>query len=95
MLCYPIALDQKTFDRRRGLTKRSRRRVTARLNSRWIDYCNDKACEIERLRNRQSATRKIVLGIHAVMFAVERMAGWLASSVSLVADSLHLHVARH
>jgi Co/Zn/Cd efflux system component len=54
------------------------------------DCCNDKACEIEALRNRQSATLKIVLGINAVMFGVELTAGLLASSVSLVADSLDM-----
>lgn len=54
------------------------------------DCCNDKACEIEALRNRQSLTLKIVLGINAVMFAVELTAGLLASSVSLVADSLDM-----
>jgi Co/Zn/Cd efflux system component len=54
------------------------------------DCCNDKACEIEALRNRQSATLKIVLGINAVMFAVELTAGLLAGSVSLVADSLDM-----
>ncbi|MFZ2208073.1 MAG: cation transporter [Porticoccaceae bacterium] len=54
------------------------------------DCCNDKACEIEALRNRQGATLKIVLGINAVMFGVELTAGLLASSVSLVADSLDM-----
>jgi len=54
------------------------------------DCCNDKACEIEALRNRQSSTLKIVLGINAVMFAIELTAGLLASSVSLVADSLDM-----
>ncbi len=54
------------------------------------DCCNDKACEIEALRNRQGATLKIVLGINAVMFGVELTAGLLAGSVSLVADSLDM-----
>ena len=54
------------------------------------DCCSDKAGEIEALRNRQSATLKIVLGINAVMFAVELTAGLLAGSVSLVADSLDM-----
>lgn len=35
------------------------------------DCCNDKACEIEALRARQSSTLKIVLGINAVMFLVK------------------------
>jgi Co/Zn/Cd efflux system component len=54
------------------------------------DCCNDKACEIEALRDRQSSTLKIVLGINAVMFLVELTAGLVASSVSLVADSLDM-----
>jgi len=54
------------------------------------DCCNDKACEIEALRGRQSATLKIVLAINAVMFVVELAAGLLSGSVSLVADSLDM-----
>ncbi len=54
------------------------------------DCCNDKACEIEALRTRQSATLKIVLGINAVMFLVEITAGLISGSVSLVADSLDM-----
>lgn len=52
--------------------------------------CNDKGCEIEALRGRQSSTLKIVLGINAVMFLVELAAGLLSGSVSLVADSLDM-----
>jgi Co/Zn/Cd efflux system component len=54
------------------------------------DCCNDKACEIDALRGRQSATLKIVLVINAVMFIVELTAGLLGNSVSLVADSLDM-----
>lgn len=54
------------------------------------DCCTDKSCEIEALRTRQSSTLKVVLGINAVMFVVELTAGLLASSVSLVADSLDM-----
>jgi Co/Zn/Cd efflux system component len=54
------------------------------------DCCNDKACEIEALRNRQSSTLKIVLSINAVMFIVELTAGLMGSSVSLLADSLDM-----
>jgi len=54
------------------------------------DCCNDKACEIEALRSRQSSVLKIVLGVNAVMFAVELTAGLFANSVSLVADSLDM-----
>lgn len=54
------------------------------------DCCNDKACEIDALRERQSSTLKIVLGINAVMFVVELTAGLLGNSISLVADSLDM-----
>jgi len=54
------------------------------------DCCNDKACEIEALRDRQSSVLKIVLGINAVMFLVELSAGLVAGSVSLIADSLDM-----
>lgn len=52
--------------------------------------CNDKACELDALRARQSSTLKIVLGINAVMFVVELTAGLLGHSISLVADSLDM-----
>src|SRR3989338_3126539 len=52
--------------------------------------CNDKACDIEALRVRQSSTLKIVLAINAVMFLVELTAGLISGSVSLVADSLDM-----
>lgn len=54
------------------------------------DCCNDKACEIEALRGRQSATLKIVLVINALMFLIELTAGLISSSVSLLADSLDM-----
>jgi Co/Zn/Cd efflux system component len=54
------------------------------------DCCNDKACEIEVLRHRQSSTLKIVLGINAFMFVVELISGLASSSVSLLADSLDM-----
>jgi len=52
--------------------------------------CNDKECEIEALRDRQSSALKIVLGINAVMFLIELTAGLVAGSVSLIADSLDM-----
>lgn len=52
--------------------------------------CNDKACEIEALRTRQSSTLKIVLGVNAAMFLVEITAGLISGSISLVADSLDM-----
>ncbi len=54
------------------------------------DCCNEKACEIDALRDRQSSTLKIVLAINAVMFVVELTAGLLGHSISLVADSLDM-----
>ena len=52
--------------------------------------CNDKACELDALRGRQSSTLKTVLAINAVMFVVELTAGLLGDSISLVADSLDM-----
>lgn len=54
------------------------------------DCCNDTACEIEKLRDRQYGTLKIVLAINAIMFIVEMTAGILASSTALLADSLDM-----
>ncbi len=54
------------------------------------DCCNDKACEIEALKAKQSSTLKAVLGINATMFGVELVAGIAAGSVALVADSLDM-----
>lgn len=52
--------------------------------------CQDKACELDALRGRQSATLKVVLGINAVMFVVELAAGLTSGSLSLLADSLDM-----
>jgi cation diffusion facilitator family transporter len=52
------------------------------------DCCENSACTIESLVERQSATLKIVLVINAVMFFVELAAGLLANSTSLLSDSL-------
>lgn len=52
--------------------------------------CNDKACELDALRGRQSVTLKTVLAINAVMFVVELTAGLIGDSISLVADSLDM-----
>ncbi len=54
------------------------------------DCCNDKACEIEALKAKQSSTLKAVLGINATMFGVELAAGIAAGSVALIADSLDM-----
>ena len=52
------------------------------------DCCEDKACAIEALQERQSSTLKLVLAINAVMFVVELAAGLMAGSTALLSDSL-------
>jgi Co/Zn/Cd efflux system component len=52
------------------------------------DCCNDKACAVDALRERQSGTLKIVLAINVVMFFVEMAAGLWSRSTALLADSL-------
>ena len=54
------------------------------------DCCTNAACEIEKLQSRQSRTLKIVLGINAGMFIVEMVAGIVARSTALLADSLDM-----
>jgi cation diffusion facilitator family transporter len=52
--------------------------------------CQDKAGELERLREQQSKVLWVVLVINAVMFLFEISAGILAGSVALLADSLDM-----
>jgi cation diffusion facilitator family transporter len=52
------------------------------------DCCEDKACALEALQERQSSTLKIVLAINAVMFVAELAAGLVAGSTALLSDSL-------
>jgi len=52
------------------------------------DCCEDKACAIDALRERQSSTLRTVLGINAVMFFVELVAGIISGSTALLSDSL-------
>ncbi|MEK7876315.1 MAG: cation transporter [Pseudomonadota bacterium] len=52
------------------------------------DCCEDKACAIDALRERQGSTLKMVLGINAVMFLVELVAGIISGSTALLSDSL-------
>jgi Co/Zn/Cd efflux system component len=52
------------------------------------DCCNDKACAIEALQERQSGTLRIVLAINLVMFFVELASGLRTRSTALLADSL-------
>lgn len=50
--------------------------------------CCDDDCAIEALRERQSSTLKIVLGINVMMFVAGIGAGIYAGSSSLLSDSL-------
>lgn len=52
------------------------------------DCCENKACTLDALRVRQSATLKVVLVINAVMFVIELVAGIMAGSTALLSDSL-------
>jgi cation diffusion facilitator family transporter len=54
------------------------------------DCCIDKGCAVERLRERQATTLRLVLGANAAMFVVELVFGLLAGSVALLADSLDM-----
>jgi Co/Zn/Cd efflux system component len=54
------------------------------------DCCIDKTCAVDELRERQSATLRIVLLVNAAMFLVELVSGLLAGSVALLADSLDM-----
>jgi Co/Zn/Cd efflux system component len=54
------------------------------------DCCIDKAGVIERLRERQGVTLRVVLLVNAAMFVVELVSGLLAGSVALLADSLDM-----
>jgi Co/Zn/Cd efflux system component len=54
------------------------------------DCCVDKVCAVERLRERQAMTLRLVLLANAGMFVVELVSGLLAASVALLADSLDM-----
>jgi Co/Zn/Cd efflux system component len=53
-----------------------------------MDCCDDKERAVEALKDRQSATLRIVLAINAVMFVVELASGLMARSTALLSDSL-------
>jgi Co/Zn/Cd efflux system component len=52
--------------------------------------CAENATALGHLRERQGRTLRIVLALNATMFVVELMAGLIAGSVALVADSLDM-----
>ena len=54
------------------------------------DCCTNNLCNIEKLQARQSKTLKMVLGINMGMFLVEVVAGIIARSTALLADSLDM-----
>lgn len=54
------------------------------------DCCDTQAGENDTLAEGQRRVLKIVLGINAVMFVAEAIAGLLAGSVALLADSLDM-----
>lgn len=54
------------------------------------DCCIDKTCAIDGLRERQTATLRLVLLVNAAMFVIELVSGLLAGSVALLADSLDM-----
>ena len=54
------------------------------------DCCTNVTCEIEKLQARQFKTLKVVLGINVGMFLVEFLAGLIAGSTALLADSLDM-----
>lgn len=54
------------------------------------DCCSNASCEIEKLQVRQSKTLKIVLALNAGMFIIEIVAGIMARSTALLADSLDM-----
>ncbi|CAG4882449.1 Cation transporter [Georgfuchsia toluolica] len=58
------------------------------MQSRMSDCCENKTCALDAMRDRQSGTLKIVLGINAVMFVIELVAGLMAGSIALLSDSL-------
>jgi Co/Zn/Cd efflux system component len=54
------------------------------------DCCIDKACAVERLRERQGTTLRLVLVANAIMFVIELVSGLLSGSMALLADSLDM-----
>jgi cation diffusion facilitator family transporter len=54
------------------------------------DCCQEKACIVQHLQERQAKVLRLVLIANALMFVVELVAGLLAGSVALLADSLDM-----
>jgi Co/Zn/Cd efflux system component len=54
------------------------------------DCCTEKTIAVERLREGQAGTLRLVLLANALMFVVELVSGLLSGSVALIADSLDM-----
>ncbi len=52
--------------------------------------CEAKETELRKLKENHSRVLKVVLGINAILFVVELIAGLLAHSTALLADSLDM-----
>lgn len=52
--------------------------------------CQNKSCDLEKMRKDQSKVLWVVLGINATMFFVELASGWIAHSLALMGDSLDM-----
>jgi cation diffusion facilitator family transporter len=52
--------------------------------------CESKATELEKLKGKHSRVLKLVLAINAILFVIELIAGLLAHSTALLADSLDM-----
>jgi Co/Zn/Cd efflux system component len=63
-------------------------RLAGRHSIGSMSGCCDHDCSLDRLRERQRGTLRVVLGIHAVMFVAIAAAGLYGRSTALLADSL-------
>jgi cation diffusion facilitator family transporter len=52
--------------------------------------CEAKATELEKLKGKHARVLKIVLAVNAILFVIELIAGLLAHSTALLADSLDM-----
>ena len=63
-------------------------RLAGRYSIGSMSGCCDHDCSLDRLRERQRGTLRVVLGINAVMFVAIAAAGLYGRSTALLADSL-------
>ena len=63
-------------------------RLACRYSIGSMSGCCDHDCSLDRLRERQRGTLRVVLGINAVMFVAVAAAGLYGRSTALLADSL-------